>query len=596
MTTPRSVRPWLVVPLLTAIACGADRREDAPETTTDMPPATAEDASDAATPMAFDAAPALDARSTAPETSLPRIDCLSPDSGIACDDGVYCNGSERCEPSAPNADVRGCVSTGPVVCAAGQTCSERMHACSVCSDSALDDGDGDGHEAASCGGDDCRDDDPTAYPGAAEACNGRDDDCDGTIDGTVASAACMMAAPAMSTSSCVSGGCQINCTDPDADLVAGACVKHDDCAGVTACGPGTCVDGVRAYTCTCPSGYAGTTSCADIDECASASSHDCDTSPAACVNDPGTYHCACPDSHRGDGKGAHGCMRKAIAVTAGSGNSCALLRGGLVKCWGSNQFGKLGISGDALGASAGQMGDALPSVALRTAATSIAAGSDLTCAVLADGAAKCWGYNKYGACGGPGPDGLGMFDAPLPMGRKAASVASGSGYGFARLDDGTIGHWGAAFAYYALAPNARVKAFDRSPVYDRYHVCALMESGVVSCWPGYDYYGDTEGYGTLGPNFNPALPPESRPVIALGGGHLARQIATGNQFSCALLDNDTVKCWGRNDYGQLGVGDTVHRGTTVAQMGDALPTVELGAPAKAVASGAEHSCALLSSG
>jgi hypothetical protein len=182
------------------------------------------------------------------------------------------------------------------------------------------------------------------------------------------------------------------------------------------------------------------------------------------------------------------------------------------------------------------------------------------------------------------------------MGRTAKSVATGSGYGFTSLDDGSIGRWGDAFAPYAIAKNARVKQFDRGPDYDRYHICAAMESGVVSCWPGYPYYGELSAYGTLGPNYNDALPPESRPVIALGGGHLTRQVATGSQHSCALLDDDTIKCWGRNDYGQLGIGDTVHRGVTLDQMGDALPVVQLGEPAKAVAAGAQHTCAILKSG
>jgi alpha-tubulin suppressor-like RCC1 family protein len=77
---------------------------------------------------------------------------------------------------------------------------------------------------------------------------------------------------------------------------------------------------------------------------------------------------------------------------------------------------------------------------------------------------------------------------------------------------------------------------------------------------------------------------------------VARQVATGNEHSCALLDDDTVKCWGRNDYGQLGLGDTVNRGVTVEQMGDALPVVPLGEAAQAVSAGVHHTCALLRSG
>jgi hypothetical protein len=50
--------------------------------------------------------------------------------------------------------------------------------------------DGDGHGALSCGGDDCDDADPSIHPGALEACNNVDDDCDGAVDTPLASTAC----------------------------------------------------------------------------------------------------------------------------------------------------------------------------------------------------------------------------------------------------------------------------------------------------------------------------------------------------------------------------------------------------------------------
>src|SRR5690606_2636330 len=48
----------------------------------------------------------------------------------------------------------------------------------------LIDNDGDGHAATSLGtcGDDCDDDDPTVYAGAAEACDNKDNNCNGATD------------------------------------------------------------------------------------------------------------------------------------------------------------------------------------------------------------------------------------------------------------------------------------------------------------------------------------------------------------------------------------------------------------------------------
>ncbi|MFY0540514.1 MopE-related protein [Nannocystis pusilla] len=43
------------------------------------------------------------------------------------------------------------------------------------------DGDGDGHYAVACGGDDCDDEDSASHPGASEVCDGRDNDCDAAV-------------------------------------------------------------------------------------------------------------------------------------------------------------------------------------------------------------------------------------------------------------------------------------------------------------------------------------------------------------------------------------------------------------------------------
>ena len=71
-----------------------------------------------------------------------------------------------------------------------------------------------------------------------------------------------------------------------------------------------------------------------------------------------------------------------------------------------------------------------------------------------------------------------------------------------------------------------------------------------------------------------------RPVIlaATAGilvGLSALQVAAGNAQTCARLDDGSVKCWGWNGSGQLGLGDTQTRGDGPGQMGAALPVVQL---------------------
>ena len=50
------------------------------------------------------------------------------------------------------------------------------------------------------------------------------------------------------------------------------------------------------------------------------------------------------------------------------------------------------------------------------------------------------------------------------------------------------------------------------------------------------------------------------PALDLGNGRAVRALSVGGNSSCAILDNDELKCWGRNDDGDLGLGDTNDQG------------------------------------
>ena len=46
-------------------------------------------------------------------------------------------------------------------------------------------------------------------------------------------------------------------------------------------------------------------------------------------------------------------------------------------------------------------------------------------------------------------------------------------------------------------------------------------------------------------------------MVNLGSGRTAKAISAGYQHTCAILDNDTLKCWGYNQmYGAVGVGSS----------------------------------------
>ena len=116
----------------------------------------------------------------------------------------------------------------------------------------------------------------------------------------------------------------------------------------------------------------------------------------------------------------------------------------------------------------------------------------------------------------------------------------------------------------------------------------MLDNASIKCW-GYGKYGQLG----LGENKK-----EKRPIsdpINLGSGRNAKAIVTGNSHTCAILDNSSIKCWGLNDSGQLGQGDTDSRGDEPDQMGDFLPSIDLGSgkTARAISAGDSHTCAIL---
>lgn len=81
------------------------------------------------------------------------------------------------------------------------------------------------------------------------------------------------------------------------------------------------------------------------------------------------------------------------AITAGLLHTCALVGGG-VQCWGSNSNGQLGNNNASVNSSV-----PVPVTGLSTGVAVIAAGRFHTCAVLTNGAARCWGLNSSGQLG-----------------------------------------------------------------------------------------------------------------------------------------------------------------------------------------------------
>ena len=183
-----------------------------------------------------------------------------------------------------------------------------------------------------------------------------------------------------------------------------------------------------------------------------------------------------------------------IALTAGASHTCALLREGLVRCWGDNSVGQLGLGTTAN--LSGQPPYKNGLVPLGAAAVALTAGDSHTCALMANQSVRCWGANA----------------------------------------DGQLG---------------------------------LGNTNTI---------GDDE------------VPDATHAAVPLGAK--ATAVAAGGNDTCAILQDGSLRCWGLNDYGQLGLGNTNTIGDDEVPSA-AVAEVSLGDATAAVAAGGEHTCALL---
>ena len=326
------------------------------------------------------------------------------------------------------------------------------------------------------------------------------------------------------------------------------------------------------------------------------------------------------DQHPGADLGSG---RRAVAVAVGWYHACALLDDGAVKCWGQNDAGQLG-QGDTSnrGDGPGEMGDNLPPIPLAQGkrVVAISAGGYHNCALFEDGAVQCWGGNRFGQLGlgdtkarggASGQMGANLPFVELGRGRRAVAISAGNLHTCAILDDGTLRCWGngadgqiglGGTAHRGDAPGemgddlpavnvgGKVVAVEAGG----FHTCAILESGVVKCWghndQGQQGNGDSKKRGGAPGEMGDALP-----VVQLGSGRTAKTLSTLYDHNCAVLDDGATKCWGWNNVGQLGLGDKSTRGKSAGDMGDALPVVQLGSGRSAVqlAAGWDHTCAVL---
>jgi alpha-tubulin suppressor-like RCC1 family protein len=313
------------------------------------------------------------------------------------------------------------------------------------------------------------------------------------------------------------------------------------------------------------------------------------------------------------------------SISAGYDHVCAVTTEGAAYCWGSHDYGKLGIGGDTP-STLGPITEPTRVVG-GYAFQSISAGSFHTCAVTLDYHAYCWGSDHGGALGvggtspctpGPQPDSIAQdwqricfraAPAAVAGGLAFASISAGYDYTCGVAVDGSAYCWGDN-EYGALgAPeplllscantnHSLCRRFVPTPVAGdlhlasvstgMFHACGVSLTRKAYCW-GFAGAIDATTSAPLGTG---VAARQGSPVpVAVSGGFDFRAVNAGWLRSCGVTTDSRAYCWGSNSFGDLGVGnfdDPVASPRAVV-----MPAAE---SAPAVGWEEDHACAVTTSG
>lgn len=236
---------------------------------------------------------------------------------------------------------------------------------------------------------------------------------------------------------------------------------------------------------------------------------------------------------------------KSIAV--GSTHSCGITTGGTLRCWGSNSNGAVGVGTAVSDYSTPVDVDATVSY------SKVALAGTNTCGITTSGVLKCWGYNYYGAVG----VGTGTYSYNLPQvvmdGTKFIDVSLGGGDSVCAISEAKdLYCWGKG-DYYRLGVGNTTNYTSPQLVgagtkFDSVKAgtnagCAIRTSDRrVMCWGTNSPYGVLTG--VLGNNntaaTTPQLTSDTESYLSIGAPGVAM---------CGVTSSQALKCWGNNRYG-----------------------------------------------
>ncbi len=263
-----------------------------------------------------------------------------------------------------------------------------------------------------------------------------------------------------------------------------------------------------------------------------------------------------------------------IGLVSGIHHTCVLTSANEVFCWGLNGSGQLGDG------TTENRNEPILVDGIEGKITSISAGAEFTCALNDANDVFCWGNNSSGQLN----DGTEIYSS-LPVKTTTVSddtvlISGGSEELQGLTSDGVMQLWNSQ----PIIPVTGLPDEDNAYVSaDRFTEggCTMTDAGDVNCWGGItdaqvkgavvnDMLSSgqehactmkAEGLVCWGSNSNGQLGDDSLDdsleetlVIKLEQGVIA--LAAGMKHTCVIYADETIACWGLNDYGQLG-NDTI---------------------------------------
>ncbi len=259
-------------------------------------------------------------------------------------------------------------------------------------------------------------------------------------------------------------------------------------------------------------------------------------------------------------------------ISAGMNYYCGVHNNDKVYCWGRNQLGQLGNGNNLNQPTPVEVN--MAGTGLSNSFLSVAAGVEgddtfydsHTCAVHISGAGLCWGENAYAQLGTGNTTSSNVpvfvdttqFSSPILL-----TISAGSRHSCALDSNHKVYCWGenpygqlgnGNNTLQQLPVEVNMAGFGLTNDFKKLsvgnaHTCAIHNNNKLYCW-GIGWW-STLGNGDN--TTNQSLPVEVG-FTNIGVSNDILNVSSGTQHTCAIGNDNKAFCWGKNNWGQLGIG------------------------------------------